>query len=148
MVIGLIYLFIDNPAHLLARLRQEEVVITPTSTNLGSGQVGDTREVEVLFTNTTDQPVRIYGGSADCNCVKTDALPFTILPHGEQSITIKITFVGNPGRVQHRFTFLTDSKQKQVITRFAMQIVELPKADGISGIQVNDGHQLGFVVEE
>jgi hypothetical protein len=134
---GAFLLLCDNPNEALARLRGEAITVEPAVSQVGQAVAGEQRTFAVRLTNIQQRPVRIVGGSADCFCIATDDLPFTLRPGQSRSIQVRVTFRGGGGRFQHRFVFYTDDeKQAAVAARFGGRVTK-PRtplqADGTPG---------------
>lgn len=108
----------------LARLRGESLVIDPPVSDVGEGVYGEQREFEIEVRNYSDRPVRILGGTADCDCVATRDLPVTVPPGGARKITITVTLVGAVGAGQQAFKLYTDQEEQfVVIGRYVRRLV-------------------------
>jgi len=79
-----------SPAAALARLRGDELYATPEAVSFGDGHAGDSLTAVVRVRNLSSRPVRLIGGTADCNCVTTSDLPLTVPAGGEQTVTVTL----------------------------------------------------------
>jgi uncharacterized membrane protein YphA (DoxX/SURF4 family) len=93
-------------------LRGEAVTVDPPLSDVGEAHGFEERSAAIQLTNHTDHPVRVFGASATCSCVAWDDLPVVIPPHGDQSITIRLSLHGLPRDIQQSFTLFTDEKSQ------------------------------------
>lgn len=122
---GAFFLGFENPIDALARLRGDLVTVEPPVTDVGEGERNAQRSFSITLKNHTDQPVRVYGGTASCYCLATEDLPITLLAGESRSIEVKMVFRGGAGRFQHRFVFYADAEgQREILARFAGRLLE------------------------
>lgn len=81
----------------VAKLRGENLVLTPSYVDFGSGKPGETLEATATVTNYTDEPVRLIGGTTDCTCATVDEFPLTIPPGETASFRIRLKVIGDKG---------------------------------------------------
>lgn len=118
-------LSVDRPTNTLAWLRGESLTVNPSLSDVGEATAGTQRLFTVHLVNHTGRPIQIVGGTTTCACIATHDLPITVPPYQTQPIRVQMTFVGQPGRFQHRFVLYTDdNRQRVVVARFAGQVVE------------------------
>ena len=79
----------------LARLRGEAITVEPTYVDFGTSESGKVVWATVEIRNWTDRPVRLIGGTSDCSCITTEALPLTLMPGQSQSIPVALKVKGN-----------------------------------------------------
>ncbi len=99
--------WLDND--FMARLRGEQVRLSPFTAEAGSGSSGDWAEVEVTIKNDSAAPIQVMGGTADCSCVTIRGMPVKLASGESQTIPVRIRFVGTPGRFVRKYFFYTDS---------------------------------------
>jgi len=98
-----------TPAAALARLRGEIISISPSHVDFGDGEPSTAIGSNVQVTNWSDRPIRLIGGTRDCNCNLTIGLPATILPRTSMSIPILLkTPQTAPGEFTREAEFWTD----------------------------------------
>lgn len=90
----------------LAYFRGERVSLEPRVLDLGEGAGGETREVTVTLTNWTDQPIQLFGGTADCSCTVLQDLPVTIPAREFREVAIQVRLSGKPGIFTRKAAFL------------------------------------------
>jgi hypothetical protein len=73
----------------LLSIRGESLVVDPSLTELGAIHSGETRSFAVSLTNYNNHPVRIIGGTSDCNCIAISDLPLVVSSRSSRQITIK-----------------------------------------------------------
>lgn len=113
-----------QPADALARLRGELVTAEPNIVSVGTGTVGETRHFAITLANHSAEPIRISGGTANCNCLTTDDLPLTISPGTSRPVNVVVAFRGEPGIFQHQYAFYTeDARQRLVICQFGGRVI-------------------------
>lgn len=127
-------LFTTDPWATLARLRGETLAVIPAVIQLGQGTAGEQRTFQVQLRNYSDKPIKVVGGTTSCSCIATQDLPITVLAGGTESINVKITFSGSPGRFAHRFVLYSDSDDRLTIARFAGSIILSAKQAGVKEI--------------
>jgi Protein of unknown function (DUF1573) len=116
MVVAIFFLLIsDDPATALARLRGDSITIDPAVCDFGSAAFGTERSLYVRLTNRADRPIRIVGGSADCRCLAIHSLPIILSAGETQTIEVKATFRGSPGRFRHRYKLFTDDETHPLV---------------------------------
>lgn len=110
VLIGLAHLGFGSVPAAIAYFRGERVSIEPRLVDVGSGVGGESRRVSVTVTNWTDQPVHLFGGTADCSCSVLDDLPVTI-PAGEsRSVSLHVRLSGAPGVFTRKAGFLLEDE--------------------------------------
>jgi hypothetical protein len=124
---GAFLLLTDDPVHALDQIRGQVVAVDPPRTNVGDAEPGARRAFAVRITNLTNKPIRIVGGTVDCQCLATRELPRLIPANHTVSITVEMRFQGTPGRFVHRCAFHTDAEeQRVVVARFAGRVLGIP----------------------
>ncbi len=100
----------------LAKLRGESLS-APAYVDFGAAKPGDKLEQLVAVRNWTARPVRLIGGTSDCSCVTTSAMPLSV-PPGE-AITLAIYLkvpASSPGDFTRLATLSTDCERQRTIT--------------------------------
>jgi hypothetical protein len=119
MVVAIFFLLTtDDPATSLARLRGDSITIEPAVCDFESAPFGTKRSLHVRLTNRTERPIRIVGGSADCRCVAIHSLPIILSAGETQTIEVKATFRGSPGRFRHRYKLFTDDEALPLVVAY------------------------------
>jgi hypothetical protein len=117
----------DSPLDTLAQLRGDSITVDPIVSDVGDGELGDTRTFQVRLTNHTRHPVRVVGGTTTCSCIATETLPLTLLDGRPEVIEVSVRFSGSPGRFHHRFVLQTDDEiQPSVVARFTGRVSKRP----------------------
>jgi hypothetical protein len=123
---GLAWMY-GSPYEALLHVRGESITVEPSVTQVGDGIAGEQRTFTVQLSNHQVRPVKILGGTTTCSCIATDDLPITVPLKDSRSITIRITFRGNPGRFQHSFVLYTDEEMQPTVTAaFTGRVIESP----------------------
>jgi len=112
----------------LAHFRGERIAIRPGIVDIGTGELGERREVEVAIVNYTAAPVRVVGGTSDCSCITTRDLPLTIQPGESRVLGVIVQMSGRPGIFTRTAMLLTDSQEGRLI-RFQLTGRSLPKEE-------------------
>jgi hypothetical protein len=99
----------------LAYLRSESISAEPGVVDLGAGQIGEARDVEIVLTNWSHQAVKIVGGTADCTCITTRSLPVSIVPGQPVKVVVHFKFKGTPGRFERTAWMMTDSDTQRFL---------------------------------
>ncbi len=108
LLIGLAHLGFGSVPAAVAYFRGERVSVEPRLVDVGEGTAGESREVAVIVSNWTDQPIRLIGGTADCSCTVLDDLPVTIPPKESRSISVQVHLSGAAGIFTRKAAFLID----------------------------------------
>lgn len=88
----------------------------PTQLDLGTGKPGDRLEYSVAVTNHSSRAVTLIGGTSDCSCLTTGALPITIPPGGTTSFPIRLKIPTKAvGVMTRNATVFTDDANQPVI---------------------------------
>jgi hypothetical protein len=107
--------YFGSLAGAVAHLRGDEVTVTPSLVDLGSQSAGTVAGTEILVTNHTKRPLRVSGGTSDCQCVATDDLPLALAPGASGSVGVKLKLPGSvSGRFVRRAWLWTDADERQV----------------------------------
>ncbi|MGI8981801.1 MAG: hypothetical protein ACR2FY_21435 [Pirellulaceae bacterium] len=114
LILGLPQSWLDSP--FVARLRGEQVRVSPYTADAGAGKTGEWGQVQVTIRNDSAGPVQVMGGTADCSCVTINGMPVTLASGESQSIPVRIRFVGTPGRFARKYFFYTDSTAAPYLT--------------------------------
>jgi hypothetical protein len=88
----------------------------PEVVDLGEGRSGERLEAVIVVHNWSDSEVRVVGGTTDCTCTTTLALPATVPP--QESLCIPIVFRVPPtesGLLTRRIELWTDHEDQRVL---------------------------------
>lgn len=105
-----------TPGRFLAAMRNEPLVVRPTSLNFGSDFGNSIVERPVEIENRSNQVIRIIGATSDCSCASTSALPLEIAPGETRSVMIILRFPPNRGIVQRTSQLWTDRPGDSALT--------------------------------
>jgi hypothetical protein len=94
----------------VAHFRGDRVAVQPAMIDVGKGESGESREVDVEVSNWTDSPVRLIGGTADCSCTVLNDLPVTIPAKETRPVKVRLRMSGTPGRFTRSAGFLVDDE--------------------------------------
>lgn len=89
-----------------------EVVISPSTVDLGTATVGETKRATVRIVNASASPVRVVGGKNSCGCMVTRELPVTVPARGSVEFPIAVT-IRSAGFKEVVFTLFTDHTQQR-----------------------------------
>jgi hypothetical protein len=92
----------------MARLRGEEVSVTPAVVRLGEIRTGEKVTARLVVTNRGSSPIRLVGGTSDCSCVTTKELPMTVGPVDSVLVEIAVRAPAGPGQFVKHAWLLTD----------------------------------------
>ena len=110
--------------HRMAKWNGTEVLLAQKEADAGTGEQGTTGTVIVEILNQSDREIRLIGGSYSCSCVATDDLPAVVAPKSILTLSIRLTFTGDPGTFKHNFELYTDSpSQPRLSGRIAGRVV-------------------------
>jgi hypothetical protein len=112
IVVGLAYLRFGSLSLARAYLRGERFFVEPRHIELGDGQPGKQREIEICIANYDGIPIRLIGSSASCACMVSETLPLTI-PAGSQC-TYRLVFTFPPKGSEFRHELLTYTDNRTV----------------------------------
>ena len=99
----------------IAKMRGDSLS-TPSYVDFGSAKPGVQLEQLVVIHNWTDAPIRLIGGTSDCSCVTTSAMPLTVPPGDSLSITITLKVPSsNAGSFTRTAAIWTDCNKHQTI---------------------------------
>jgi hypothetical protein len=98
----------------LARLRGDQLTVTPATLDLGTRAGGDTATAPVTVANHTGRPLRLVGGTSDCSCITTDDLPADVPPYGRREVTVHAKLPAAGGAFARTAWFWTDGDRRQV----------------------------------
>lgn len=116
---------VDSPiASAIAALRGESATLEPECTHVGSAFAGEVRFFSVKVRNHSGSPLRIIGGTADCECDTTRDLPLIIPPGESRPIPVAVRLASKSGAFDIPFYLLTDSEfQPRVLGRITGTVV-------------------------
>lgn len=121
---GLTWMY-GSPSEALVHVRGESLTVEPSLINVGDGVAGEQRTFPIQLSNFRDTPIKVIGGTANCTCIATSALPIIVPPRDSRLIAVRINFRGSPGRFQHSFVLYTNvAGQATVTARFAGRVRE------------------------
>ncbi len=88
----------------------------PSYVDFGSAKPGERLEQLAIIHNWTDAPICLIGGTSDCSCVTTSAMPLTVPPGESISVTITLKVPSsNAGAFTRTAAIWTDCSQHQTI---------------------------------
>lgn len=96
-------------------LSKQDVLISPSTIDLGSGAVGETKQATVRIVNASASPVRIVGGRNNCSCLLTPELPITVPARGSVELPIQVS-IKSEGFREVAFTLYSDQKTLRPLT--------------------------------
>jgi hypothetical protein len=97
-----------------------DIVVSPSTVDLGTAAVGETKRATVRIVNASASPVRIVGGKNSCGCMVTGELPITVPAHGSIAFPIEVT-IRSEGYKEVVFTLFTDhATQRSLAGRVRM----------------------------
>jgi hypothetical protein len=97
----------------LARLRGERITVDRTFVDFGAGHPGQVLKAVVQVRNWSDRTVQIVGGTSDCSCVTTAALPIAIRPGESGTVPIRLRVKSSgPGTYTRAAQLLTDDDRQ------------------------------------
>ena len=108
----------------LARLRGDQVTVQPGTVDIGSVPGGQIVTVPVRLANHTTGPLRVVGGTSDCNYITTDSLPVELPPGGSREVSIQLKLPPAAGAFARSARFWTDSDRRQVAFAIVGRITE------------------------
>lgn len=111
----MLYAIDGSPPDALAFLRDEPLTIEPAVLDVGRGNLGEERRVQIRVKNHTDRSIYITGGNATCKCITTEGLPITVPARGARMLWIKVMFLGRTGAFQQRFELYVNDESVSVI---------------------------------
>ncbi|HEV7281604.1 MAG TPA: MauE/DoxX family redox-associated membrane protein [Pirellulaceae bacterium] len=91
-----------------------EVVVSPSTVDLGSGTVGETKRATVRIVNASASPIRIVGGKNSCGCMVTGELPIAVPVRASVEFPIEVTIRGE-GYKEVVFTLFTDHAEQPLL---------------------------------
>lgn len=97
-----------SPAAALARLRGDELTVSPGYLDFGTLSAGDRRDVTLTVSNWSAAPVRLIGGTSDCTCTTLSDLPITIPPGGRADVTVTMVAPASAGALTRTVVLRTD----------------------------------------
>ena len=100
VVCGVLWRWLDSRAAALAFLRGDELVVIPSTADLGKCSTGDVREIEFRVINVSSSPITLTGVHTSCSCILVDSLPAKV--EARASFPLHMT-IHSP-EVQGRFT--------------------------------------------
>jgi hypothetical protein len=90
----------------VAYFRGERISIEPSVADVGAGAQGESKDVAVTLTNWTDQPIQVFGGTANCSCTVLGDLPVLIPAMESRLLSVQVHFKGSPGIFTRKAAFL------------------------------------------
>jgi hypothetical protein len=112
---------------LFSTLRGEPIALVEDASPL-KGDPGEERYVPVTLVNHGRRPVKIFGGTHECNVRATRDLPLTIPPGEMRTPVVMVYFIRTPGVVYRNGLFYTDSPSQPEV-RFSFTLRTLDKAE-------------------
>jgi hypothetical protein len=89
-----------------------DVVVSPSTVDLGTVSVGETKRAIVRIVNASASPVRIVGGKNSCGCMVTGKLPLTVLARDSVEFPIEVE-IRSEGFKEVVFTLFTDHAEQR-----------------------------------
>jgi hypothetical protein len=94
----------------LAVLSGDRIVIRPALLDMGEAYSGEELEGTLEVVNRSDRPLRVVGGTSDCNCIATLDLPLTIASGESGQIKVRMKLPGGKGNFTRRAMFFIDDQ--------------------------------------
>jgi len=116
--------FFGSPTDLVHRFRGEELLVDPSAISIPEGNAGDVRQVTVELRNIIDRTITVYGGSSDCSCFFTTALPVEVPSHQTVTLSLTVKYKGTPGLFSRTFIFYADTALRYLRLTVVGQINE------------------------
>jgi hypothetical protein len=103
------------PADAVAWVRRDALRIEPAIVHIGEGYPGQEYVFSVRIVNRAARPVRIIGGTAECNCSVRLERPLVLEGNSAVTIPVSVIYAGAPGRFQRAFRFYSESPTQPVL---------------------------------
>lgn len=114
----------DTGTKLLARWRNESLLLQPAVLDFGEGVAGQHSHKQIVVANLTDHPIRLIGGTSGCSCTATEGLPVEVPANGQVTLDIHLEFKGTEGNFSHQFEYLTSTnRQPKLMGRLVGRVV-------------------------
>jgi len=124
VLLGLAHFSFGSVPAAIAHFRGERVSIEPRLLDVGTGIRGESRAVSVTLTNWTEEPIQLFGGTADCSCTVLHDLPVTLPAKESRTVSVQVSLSGPPGIFTRKAAFLiNDGGIKRIDFRMTGQIV-------------------------
>jgi hypothetical protein len=117
-VVGSLALYYGSVDAALARLRGDPVSVSETFVDLGHGTAGQFLQGTIELRNFTDDPIRVIGGTSDCQCAIIRDLPLTLEPNRATHVSIVMRIPAHSPHIllTHRAEFLTDHPRQPKVS--------------------------------
>lgn len=90
-------------------LKEQVVVASPTSLDIGKISTSESRSAVVTLTNNGNEPVTLLQAKASCGCTTSDFKSGTVLQAGESTdITVTMNGKGRARKISKTVTFILD----------------------------------------
>jgi hypothetical protein len=107
----------------------QDVVISPSTVDLGTATVGETKRATEPNVHASASPVRIVGGKNSCGCMVTGKLPLTIPARDSVEFSIEVE-IRSEGYKEVVFTLFTDhAAQRSLAGRVRMDGKAAPPSE-------------------
>ncbi len=115
LALGSSYAF-GSLAAAVAKLRGDSLYAS-SYLDFGSADPGEKLEHPLEVSNLSSEPIRLIGGTSDCSCVTTSAMPLTIAPGESIAITIHLKVPqSDPGAFTRTASLWTDCESQRTIS--------------------------------
>lgn len=104
-----------SPAAALARLRGDELTVSPGYLDFGVLPAGAHRDATLTVSNWSAAPVRLIGGTSDCTCTTLSDLPVTIPPGGRADVTVTMVAPSSAGALTRTVILRTDHPGQPIV---------------------------------
>lgn len=115
VLLAFVHLCFGSVPAAIAYFRNERVSIQPRLIDIGEGSPGETRTVSVEVTNWTGNPIRLFGGTADCSCTVLGDLPTDIGPKETRVVSVTISLGEKAGMFTRNAAFRVDDEGHRML---------------------------------
>jgi hypothetical protein len=106
----IVWRWLGTPDAAWALLRGDEVVVVPTTIDVGDCMAGDVKELQLHVVSMSSSPVTLTGMYTSCSCLLASSLPIHLEGRGESTLRLTIHASGDPGNFTRQAVLYTDSK--------------------------------------
>jgi hypothetical protein len=115
----------------VAYFRRETVSVRPRVLDLGAVEAGSVAEASVEVINRSDRAVKIVGGTSDCSCVATGALPVVVEARSTLAIPVRVRLPRTEGQFNRKAILWTaDETVGVIVFPIVGAVHEAPALDG------------------